>query len=207
MGKSLYSLILSDDVVEAVDRAAMLGGTNRSAMVNRILAEYLAVETPEEKIGKIIENICGMLSGDYLTSRSPGQSAMMVKTSFAYRYRPTVRYDIRLVNDVPGRIEMNVTIRTQSDELIALVSEFFAVWIRAEAAVSPSRTGAVRYSVSGCRLTRTSAADKSDPDIAGSVTRYVRLFDSMMKAYIAGQTDAAHITAAYLKAKESGSMI
>ena len=39
MGKSLYSLILSDEVVSRVDRLASRQGLNRSQLVNRILAE------------------------------------------------------------------------------------------------------------------------------------------------------------------------
>ena len=42
MKKSVYSLVLSDDVVEAVDRAAYQNGLSRSAMVNQILADYVS---------------------------------------------------------------------------------------------------------------------------------------------------------------------
>ena len=45
--KSMYSIMLMDSVVEAVDRAAYLNGTNRSNLINQILAEHLGVETPE----------------------------------------------------------------------------------------------------------------------------------------------------------------
>ena len=41
MNKSLFSLILSEDVVAAVDRLAYSRGTIRSIMVNQILSEYV----------------------------------------------------------------------------------------------------------------------------------------------------------------------
>lgn len=41
MSKSVYSVVLMDDVVDAVDRLAYEAGTNRSNMINRILAEYV----------------------------------------------------------------------------------------------------------------------------------------------------------------------
>ena len=41
MKKSVYSLVLSDDVVAAVDRTAYQQGVSRSAMINQILAEYV----------------------------------------------------------------------------------------------------------------------------------------------------------------------
>ena len=39
MNKTVYSLVLSDDVVEAVDRMAYARGTSRSNLINQILAE------------------------------------------------------------------------------------------------------------------------------------------------------------------------
>lgn len=53
MGKSVYSLVLMDDIVAAVDRLAYQQGTSRSNMVNRILAEYVQMDTPENRIRTI----------------------------------------------------------------------------------------------------------------------------------------------------------
>lgn len=47
--ENLYSLTLSDDVVREVDALAHRMGTNRSALVNQILAEYVSVPTPERR--------------------------------------------------------------------------------------------------------------------------------------------------------------
>lgn len=53
MGKSVYSVVLDDDIVAALDLAAMRAGTNRSAMMNRLLAAQLGFATPEDrKIGR-----------------------------------------------------------------------------------------------------------------------------------------------------------
>ncbi|MFR0798058.1 MAG: CopG family transcriptional regulator [Oscillospiraceae bacterium] len=49
MKKNLYSLTLSDEVVREVDALAHRLGTNRSALVNRILSEYVSVPTPERQ--------------------------------------------------------------------------------------------------------------------------------------------------------------
>ena len=46
MKKNLYSLTLSDEVVREVDALAHRLGTNRLALVNRILSEYVSVPTP-----------------------------------------------------------------------------------------------------------------------------------------------------------------
>ena len=39
MKKAVYSLVLSEDVVEAVDRMAYASGTSRSNLINQLLAE------------------------------------------------------------------------------------------------------------------------------------------------------------------------
>ena len=54
MSKSLYSLILSDEVIARIDRLATRQGTNRSALVNRILAEYCSMVTPEKRIETVL---------------------------------------------------------------------------------------------------------------------------------------------------------
>ena len=39
MKKSVYSIVLADDVVEAIDEMAYSLGTSRSNLINQILAE------------------------------------------------------------------------------------------------------------------------------------------------------------------------
>ena len=61
MGKSVYSLVLMDDIVAAVDRLAYQEGTSRSNMVNRILAEYVQMDTPENRIRTIFDAVNAVL--------------------------------------------------------------------------------------------------------------------------------------------------
>jgi metal-responsive CopG/Arc/MetJ family transcriptional regulator len=61
MKKTLYSLMLSDDVVQAVDAAHRMG-TSRSNLVNQILAEYVSVPTPERRISDIFTAIEKLMS-------------------------------------------------------------------------------------------------------------------------------------------------
>ena len=57
MQKSVYSLVLMDDVVAAIDRIAAREGTSRSNMINRILAEYTQMTTPEQYIRSIFDAV------------------------------------------------------------------------------------------------------------------------------------------------------
>lgn len=49
MNKSVYSLVLADDVVEAIDRLAYSMNTSRSNLINQILAERVQLLTPEKE--------------------------------------------------------------------------------------------------------------------------------------------------------------
>ena len=53
MNKSVYSIVLSDDVVAEIDRLAYREGTSRSNMINQILAQYVSYTTPEKRLSDI----------------------------------------------------------------------------------------------------------------------------------------------------------
>ena len=46
MKKSVYSLVLMDDVVKAIDDMAYKLNTSRSNLINQILAEHVSFKTP-----------------------------------------------------------------------------------------------------------------------------------------------------------------
>ena len=98
MKKNLYSLMLSDDVVREVDALAHQLGTNRSALVNRILAEYVSVPTPERRINDIFEAMEALISPsrELVPFFAPNSQSMSLKSSLAYKYRPTVKYEVDL---------------------------------------------------------------------------------------------------------------
>lgn len=53
MKKTLYSLMLNEEVVREVDALAHRLGTSRSNLINQILAEYVNYTTPERRINDI----------------------------------------------------------------------------------------------------------------------------------------------------------
>ena len=57
MKKTLYSLVLNDEVVREVDALAHRMGTNRSNLINQILAEYVNYTTPEQRINEVLSAI------------------------------------------------------------------------------------------------------------------------------------------------------
>ena len=57
MGKSVYSLVMDDEIIEAVDRAAYQMGTSRSNLINQILARQLSCTTPEMRMKKVFSQV------------------------------------------------------------------------------------------------------------------------------------------------------
>ena len=55
MAKSVYSLVLNDEVIDLVDKMARLNGYSRSNMIEKLLADAVGYETPEIRAGNIFE--------------------------------------------------------------------------------------------------------------------------------------------------------
>ena len=98
MKKTLYSLMLSEDVVAEVDRLAHRLGTNRSNLINQILAEHVNLVTPERRINDIFSAIEQLMtpSRELVPFVSPNAMTMSLKSSLEYKYRPTVKYEVEL---------------------------------------------------------------------------------------------------------------
>ena len=104
MKKSVYSLVLSDDVIAAVDRAAYQNGLSRSAMINRILAQAVSYTTPEQRMSEILSQVERLLNGEVFQSLSqPSDSMMSLRSALAYKYNPNVRYSVERYPDDPAR--------------------------------------------------------------------------------------------------------
>ena len=65
MKKTLYSLMLNEEVVREVDALAHRMGTNRSNLINQILAEYVNYTTPERRINDVLSAIEDLSAGRF----------------------------------------------------------------------------------------------------------------------------------------------
>lgn len=215
MKKTLYSLMLSDDVVRAVDALAHRMGTNRSALVNQILAEYTDMMTPERRIQEIFRQVGELLGTDteLVPFVAPNAMTMSMKSSLQYRYRPTVKYSVELYRDREGALgELSVVFRTQSQELLDAMGRFFRLWKQVEdELVAPHRTEPAEYALYPGRFTRTIALpgrrDYSSADVAGAISEYVRLFDRLMKGVLAGQMSPRDVEGEYITWLREGHII
>ena len=106
MKKTLYSLMLNEEVVREVDALAHRTGTNRSNLINQILAEYVDYTTPERRINDIFTAMERLMSPqrDLVPFFAPNTFSMSLKSSLQYKYRPTVKYEVELYRCGEGSI-------------------------------------------------------------------------------------------------------
>ena len=215
MKKTLYSLMLADDVVRAVDALAHRMGTNRSALVNQILAEYVDLVTPERRVQDIFQRISQILDGDgaLVPFINPNAMTMSMKSSLHYRYRPTVKYSVELYRDRDDSLgELSVVFRTQSAELLEAMGQFFRLWKQIEdELIAPHLSAPVEYALYAGRFTRSIALpgrrNYTTGDIAAAISAYVRLFDRVMKGYLAGRLSPQEARAEYYAWLREGNTI
>lgn len=204
MKKTLYSLMLSDDVVREVDALAHRMGTSRSALINQILAEYVNYTTPERRINDVLSAIEQLMapSRELVPFFAPNTYSMSLKSSLEYKYRPTVKYEVALA---PGESEsigaLSVIFRTQSGALISAMTSFFRLWKDIECRLLLPLTGAkIDYALYDGKFVRSIAPpdrDCSAEELAGAISEYITLFDKLMKGYLSGRYDGHDVEAAY----------
>ena len=212
MKKTLYSLMLSDDVVREIDILAHRMGTNRSNLVNRILADHVSLRTPEEELNDIFRTLEEIISPsrDLVPFFEPNMQTMSLKSCLEYKYRPTVRYEVELYGSHRhGNIGvLSVILRTQSAALIGAMTEFFSLWKQIEDTYLPTRFAAREYSLYDGKFTRSIAckAEMGTKELAEGISNYVQLFDTLMKRYISGTFSAEDVIAEYINALKKGSV-
>ena len=205
MKKTLYSLMLSDEVVAEVDRLAHRLGTNRSNLINQILAEHVNLVTPERRINDIFSAIEQLMtpSRELVPFVSPNTMTMSLKSSLEYKYRPTVKYEVELYRgDSDSLGELTVIFRTQSASLIRSMTEFFRIWKSIEDAhlrpvMEQEPPKSARYDGKFIRSISVPNHDCSSDELAKVIAEYIKLFDTMMKGYLSGRLNARDIEACY----------
>lgn len=204
MKKTLYSLVLNDEVVREVDALAHRMGTNRSNLINQILAEYVNYTTPEQRINEVLSTIEQLMapSRELVPFFSPNSYSMSLKSSLEYKYRPTVKYEVELYRGAGESIgELTVLFRTQSMALIQGMTEFFRLWKQIEDAHLRPLTGAkIDYALYEGKFIRSIAAPDKDcttQELASALSDYITLFDKLLKGYLADRYSPHEIEGAY----------
>ena len=205
MKKTLYSLMLNEEVVNEIDRLAHKYGTNRSNIINQILAENVNLVTPERRINDVFRAIEQLMSPsrEIVPFFAPNTMTMSLKSSLEYKYRPTVKYEVELYRGNDKALgELSVIFRTQSAALINSMTDFFRIWKSIEDAHLRPLLGdnAPEYALYDGKFVRSITIpqkDCSSQELASVISEYIKLFDNMMKGWLSGRYDAREIEACY----------
>ena len=196
MKKSMYSLMLAEDVVSEIDKLAREKSTNRSNLINQILADYVSLTTPEKHVQNIFDIIESMIggSGNLMLYSQPNDMTMSIKSSLQYHYRPTIRYEVEMYRTPKETIgQLKIIYRTQSPELLVELTRFFKIWIQLENIYIKHffAKDAISYGMENGRFLRTFAvpndSDYSEEQIGNAISNYIATFDEMLKGYLSGQ--------------------
>ncbi len=185
MKKSVYSLVLMDDVVAQVDRLAYSMHTNRSNMINQILAEYCSMLTPEKRMQSTLhqlEQLLGQVGFQALAQ--PTGSMLMVRSALNYKYNPSVRYRVELFRAVkPEFGQLQVQLRTQNQELVYYVNEFMILWAKLEQNYLDHPRATVENGRFFRNLRYHAVFDRQGELLGKAISNYVNHLDRALKLY------------------------
>lgn len=186
MKKSVYSLVLMDDVVEEIDRIAGNMNVSRSGLINSILAEYISFVTPEQHMRNIFNELERMIdAADNLQLiKQSSECIRTLKSSLSYRYRPAIRYQVGLYRSAaPVKGLIKAAFRTQNSELLTALGHFFRTWATLEQTYSLPGPGCKIEPGRYLRELTLKETCKGELDAAQAILDYIEAFDNALKRY------------------------
>lgn len=191
MKRSMYSLILGDDIVAAVDALAAQKGTSRSNYINQVLAKHVQCITPEQQMQRVFANLTHQMDEAFRIQEQGSNALLSILGSVQYKYRPTIRYRVELLRNMQqeevGRLK--ISCRTQNQTLLDAMAQFFRFWVKLEQKYDANSACAqgLYQMESGCMtmaLLRSGAA--TDEQLGEIVGNYIRMFHAVLQSYFAG---------------------
>lgn len=182
MEKSVYSVVLNDYLVDELDRLAFKKGVSRSVMLNKILTEYLNVETPDsltENVFSRMEKLFCEIKGMKFVN-NPSLYTASVSSALAYRYNPTLKYSLELfpAGDLG---QLKISLRSQSRALFEKMENFYLLFIGIEKKYIGERSYFYQDGRFVRILKRPSSAGANE--IGEAISAYVKEFDEYLKSY------------------------
>lgn len=187
MAKSVYSVVLSDEVVAEIDRLAYDEGTSRSKLIDRILAQYAGCDTQSSRMTDIfscIEEMARPLR-QFRLLMTPSDELFQLKSAVPYKYNPTVKYAVELYEGDGAAIgEVRVSVRTQSGALLEALHRFFLLWAGLEQK-GFLQGGELEYAIDEGKYTRRlrPMPGAQSVQVGEAIAGYIRLFDRALQTY------------------------
>ena len=190
LGKSVYSLVLSDDVIAQIDRAAYALGSSRSGLINQVLAEYVSFITPEKRRKDIFDSLTSVIGGfePFQIQNRASDSMLCIRSPLRVKYNPTIKYTVELSRSEGKEIgQLKIMTRTQSENLLELLDSFFYRFCKMEQKYIRSLFPEIvpRYQIGQGKLIRNFSLlnkDSSDNEIGSTIAAYIQMIDRALKS-------------------------
>ncbi len=212
MSKSVYSLVLNDEVVDGVDKMARINGMSRSNMIEKILASAVGLETPEIRAGNIFDEIERLIASSnsmrYLSQ--PSQYMASIMSALDYRYNPAVRYSVELFPHSDHLGQLKVTLRTQNRILIELIGDFYNMYAYLEKTHYNKNAVIISDGVKFTRLFNFPKVNVTTKVLAEKLTLYVKDFDELLNLYfnsLSGRGNVLEILEKKFIAQKRGALV
>lgn len=185
MSKSVYSLLLNDEVVYLVDKMANINGLSRSNMIEKILADAVRYETPEIRANTIFSEIEKILarSNTMRYLEQPSNYMASIMSALQYRYNPAIKYSVELFPHSSHLGQLKVTLRTQNPMLIEYMSDFYTLYSVLEKKYYNENARHIFDGVKFTRLFTFPTVTVSTKELAEHLTRFVKDFDELLSIY------------------------
>jgi len=179
--------MLFDEIVEKIDQMAYVNNTNRSQLINDILAERIGLVTPEQKIQKILEQLDENFSDTLSVSQINKNSSIQFGKSLKYKYRPKVRYSYEFASSDRGKYAvLKISSRTKSEDLNEHFDEFFNLIAGIEKKQKDYSTD-LADNLTNHKFVREFKVEgelSQDTEIVtANLTRYLKMIDQAMNVY------------------------
>ena len=166
---------------------------------------YIIKDKNNRFIKKTIDNQITFTNNESLADAfsSEREANDVIRKTFTKKNRKNFKAVWCDINPVPESTigQLSVVFRTQSMALIQAMTEFFRLWKQIEDTHLKPLTGAkIDYALYDGKFVRSIAAPDRDcttDELAAALSEYIKLFDKLMKAYLAGRLDEHDVEAAY----------
>ena len=188
--KSVYSLVLSDEIIAGVDEAAVKAGVSRSQFVNDCLAEKLGVFTHKRKVESIFAEVVEAIeASSKMRAERTRRSCLDLLSALNYKYNPRVTYTVEILGENHTKGRLKIALRTTNPVLLNMTERFFSDFI----AVEKLSGATAQYYVEDGKLVRTLDFSRvSGEDVPLSITRFVGALDKLFNVYVASFGDGEY---------------
>lgn len=190
MSKSVYSIVLDDDVINFIDLMAVKQNTSRSNLINRILAQHISLPTTETMLSDIYNSMNETFKNhSSLALQLLGNSSIInMRSALQYKYNPSVKYTVEIFDNNKYLGQLKISMRSQNQTLINILDNFFCLWTKLEMSFTGLKDIDVTFDTGKYqRYLRYYDCDNYS-DCGNDIALYIDLLDKCMKEYFSCYT-------------------